>query len=425
MNEGQSQPMPRAETPSKIEIRIALGLTAALLFALVLLNTVLNKPLSYDFSAMYAAGQIVRQGHGSKLYDLNEQMKVEKELGRNRLLVYAQPPLETLFFIPLTKLSYPAAYVLWGAFNVLLWIFFQYLVRPAAPVPRQPYYYLMACSLFFPLWAALIQGQMSILLLVMFSLAFVHLERHQDYRSGFFLGLGLFKFPVVLPFAVICFLRRKWRLMGGFATATLLFAGLSLAAVGPGGIVSYVKMLAGALASPRNATYATSMKPSDMATLRGLFFTLFPHLSPHWTQVAAGIAGAILIIATAWVWWRRDMYHGERSSAPIFAAALTVSLATSPHAQVHDMSLMLLAILLVLGSHGWRLKPAWSVARSVCIVILYLAPVYVFLLRHHELSLLCPVLLCFAIATLRLSNLPSPVRVAPEPIPVGSSAPPG
>lgn len=61
------------------------------------------------------------------------------------------------------------------------------------------------------------QGQTTVLLLILFSLTYVSLKQSQDLRAGFFLGLGLFKFPVVFPFAIICLLRRKWKMLAGCA----------------------------------------------------------------------------------------------------------------------------------------------------------------------------------------------------------------
>lgn len=405
-----------SKAPSPNRVRIALALTAIFLFALVLSIALFNNPLGSDFSALYAAGLIARKGHASRLYDLNEQAEVEKNFGRDRLLVYAQPPFETVFFAPLTELSYPVAYVVWGAINVLLWVFFQHFLRPAAPVPSQPYQYLMLCSFFLPLWIDLIQGQVALLLLTMFSLAFVFLKRRQDYKAGLFVGLGLFKFPVVLPFALICFLSRKWRLMAGFATSALLLSGLSFVVVGPAGIYSYVKMLFDAITNPRQTVYAQSLKPSDTATLRGFFVTLWPNINSYWILAAAGIAGAILILATAWAWRRHDRYQGEHSPGPLFAAALAVSLATAPHALIHDLTLMILATLLALGSLDWTSKRSWSLVLAICIGILYFPPAYIPLLERHELALLCPVLVCFALATLRLSKLASPAHSTPEPL---------
>lgn len=392
---------------TKTEVRIALGITTALLLELVLVNAFFYSPRGADFSATYTGGLILRREGASKLYDLSEQGRVEKELfGRKNILPCDHPPFEILFFAPLTKLSYRMAYVLWGVFSVLLLVFFQYLFRPFAPVPRRPEHYFLLCFLFFPVWASLMQGQMSILLLVVFTLTFIQLEHRQDYRAGFLLGLGLFKFPIVLPFALICFLRSKWKLMAGFATAALLLAGLSLIAVGPGGILAYLNMLFAALRNP-NPTFSTTIQVRDMPTLRGFITTLMaPWASSMWIEIAAAFVGTVMILVTAWLWRRQDRLGSRSESGVMFAAALVTALVTSPYVLTHDLTLMLIPVLLVLGSSGWASKSSLTRILTVCIGILYVPPVYVLLLRNHIQSLLFPVLLFFALGTLYLAARP-------------------
>lgn len=392
------------------QVRIALGLTALLLLGIVLSNTILNDPLGFDFSHMYAAGKILRKGNASMLYDLKEQERVERSFGRDKILIYDHPPFEAILFEPISKLSYTAAYVLWGAINVLLWLIFLLVLRPYAPVPRKDLHYFMLCFLFFPLWSALMQGQMSVLLLVMFSLTFINLERCQDYRAGIFLGLGLFKFPVVLAFALIYLFRGKWRLITGFATAALLLAGLSLIVVGPAGILSYARMLADATREQGKLAYAT-IKPWDMPTLTGFFLTyLGPYTNPRWIKAAAAILGGILLLVTALFWKRHEKRTHGSSSGLMFAAALTVSLLAT-YANPHDLSLMLIAVLLALGSPQWASGSPWAWVLTAAICILYVPPVYILLLKHSKMALLFPVLLSFALAALFLA---ADRRLAPQ-----------
>lgn len=400
--------------PTKLQVRIALGLTALLLFGIVCSNTILNNPLGFDFSPIYAAATILHQGKGSKLYNIEEQSRVEKSFGRNKILIYDHPPFEAILFEPIAKLSYTGAYVLWGAVNVLLWLLFLSVLRPFAPVPRMDLHYFMLCSLFFPIWSALMQGQTSILLLVSFSLTFVLLERHKDYQAGIFLGLGLFKFPLVLPFAAICFLRSKWKMMMGFATAATLLAALSFLAVGPAGVISYIRMLAAAAGKSSALPYAT-LKPWEMPTLTSFLMTfLVPSVSPRLVAIAAAVLGGILVLITAGIWRYHEKSAAGNSSGLMFAGALTVSLITSPYLNVHDLSLMLIAVLLVLGSPQWASRSPWAKILTACIWILYFPPAYLFLLRHGKMSLLFPVLLCFTLAAFILAANPSPRKPLPQ-----------
>src|SRR6266436_8273101 len=85
--------------PTSAEIRIALGLTAALLLGCALLQTATFEARNYDFSTRYASGFILRRGDGSKLYSLEEERRVQEALfERKGVMVETHPPFENHFF---------------------------------------------------------------------------------------------------------------------------------------------------------------------------------------------------------------------------------------------------------------------------------------------------------------------------------------
>ena len=399
--------MSTVKTPTRREFRIALGLTAALLFFIVLLNVALGTPRSFDFTAFYAGGKIILQGNASKLYDLGEQTRIERQVFEGgSLLVNPHPPFEALWFAPLASLPYLEAYMLWGAFNVLFWLLFQRFLRPYAPIPAQPFRYLMLCSLFFPLWVALMRGQTSVLLLLLFSLTYVFLERRRDFTAGVFLGLGLFKFAIVVPFAVICLLRSRWRLMAGLTAAASLLAVLSLIAVGPSGIRSYLDLLVATTRDPDNPVYRDSFRAWGMPTLGGLFAAMLAgRLSAASIGVLAAAVSACLIFFVAWRWRQEDQCPGEKSHGLMFAAALVIAQVAAPHLYTHDLTLMLLAILLVIGSPQWTEAAALRKVLLATIVILYAPPAYLLLMHWQAVYLLAPVLVAFAFATISLARV--------------------
>jgi hypothetical protein len=91
----------------------------------------------------------------------------------------------------------------------------------------------------------------------------------------------------------------------------------------------------------------------------------------------------------------------------MFGSALAVTLLVSPHEFTHDLTLMLLAVLLVIGSSQWELESGWRLALISSIVILYTIPLYFMLTLHHELCLLALVLGLFAVSTLGLADAAS------------------
>jgi hypothetical protein len=210
-------------------------------------------------------------------------------------------------------------------------MFFQHLLRRYTRIPENPYRYLLLCSLFFPLWTVLILGQLTVLLLVLFALTFVYLQRGKDFRAGIFLGLGLFKFPVVLPFAFICFLRGKWRMMAGFAVAISLLGVLSVIAVGSTGVRSYANLLTDILRNPDNPAYRTMRVWDEMPTIKGVFAaTLTGRLATVRISELTALVSAALVFFAAWRWRQVDRSPRGNSSGLMFAGALVVSLVVTP-----------------------------------------------------------------------------------------------
>ncbi len=417
--------------PTRREMRIALSFTAAVLFAFVLLNASLRINVIHDFVAIYTGASIVRQGHGSRLYDLAEQAHVQAPLFKGRscagcgrgtaafwvgvgvalskgrpFLVYNHTPFETLLFAPLTALSYGQAYVVWGAINIALWMFFAYLARPYAPVPEQTFHYLFLCFAFLPLWGALEHGQTSLLVLIAFTLTFIFLKRRQDLWAGMCLAFGLFKFPVVLPFALICLLRRKWKLMAGFTTASSVLAALSLIIVGPSGLLSYFRLLRDQVVHPHALGYGIKIR--YMANVRGLIYEFLRHVATARSiDVAVMLVSVFLVVYAARGWNRLEGQGGAGSLGLGFAAALVISEVASFHTLAHDLSPTLLAILLAIGAYPWSNKPLWLQPLGVTVAGLYLVPLVI---AETWYWLIAPVLMAFAIAALKSARNQPPQR---------------
>ena len=78
---------------------------------------------SADFTIFYTAARLVREYPPSKLYDLETQSHVQREvLGAYILprgfLPYNHPPFEMLLFLPMGYLSYSVAFLVWLGVNL-------------------------------------------------------------------------------------------------------------------------------------------------------------------------------------------------------------------------------------------------------------------------------------------------------------------
>ena len=346
-----------------------------------------------DFSVTYIGSRIVHDGNGAKLYDLQEQERVRSSLLRNaEPLIYEHPPFEAFLLSPLGGLPYRTAYLIWGCINVLIWLSLPLLLRPYFPAPEDEVSYLVLWLLFAPLGIALYQGQSSLLLVLLYAVAFIQLVHGREFSAGIFVGLGLFKFQFVIPFALIFVLRRKWKFVAGFGISTTLLAGISFLAVGTEGVIGYVKLLRAVASNPINRSYGASV---DMATVQGLVQSLLTGVT---TPAIVGFLVAVLSLGliglAAWRWNVAEQKDPRQSLDLLFAAAVVVSLVTGFHMFTHDLSPMILAMMLAYRSVQ-RSSQAVRRALIIFLIVLWIPVTYFALIAGHCMYLLCPVLLLF------------------------------
>jgi hypothetical protein len=384
-----------------VELAIAWFAAAVVLFGAVLWVDHSASIEMTDFSVTYIGARIVHEGRGSKLYDLAEQQQTKASLfTRAQPLIFEHPPFEALLLAPLGGLPYKTAYLIFGLLNAAVWLYLPYLLRPYAPSPHNEIAYLALWLLFPPLGIALYQGQSSLLLLLVFALAFVCLKQGHEFRAGLWLGLGLFKFQFAIPLALIFLLRRKWNFLGGFAASATALGILSFVAVGWQGMVGYVRLLLNVAGHPHNFSYG---KASDMATLQAFCNVILGKvLNPATIHfIVAGVSVALLVLA-ARQWPRAEVSHAGFDL--FFATSIVVALVTGIHMFAHDLSPLALAIFLVLPHLNYHAR-WWRAVCLGCVALLWIPPVYFVVIARHELYLLFLVLLSFIAAQVGLSRM--------------------
>lgn len=406
-----------SETESMPGPKIKIGLNengvvfagvAVLLFGAVLWGATSPLVEKTDFVLNYFAAYMVRHGEGPKLYDVSEQVKVRDSLFKNpNPLFFEHPPFEALFFAPLAGLPFRQAYLIWGVVNALIWLLLPYVLRPHAPVPKDPIGYIGLWLLFAPLGIALFQGQTSFVLVLAYAATFLSLKRGQDMKAGWWLGFGLFKFQFVLPFALIFLLRRKWNFLAGFLLSAALLGVLSLGAVGWQGVLGYIHLVLETSRKPANLSYGSAV---DMPTLHGFMYALLGNrVSIGSLTLIVAVISAIMIIFTAWGWARAERRNPGRAFDLGFSAALAVSLMTGLHMFAHDFSPLMLAMLLAAKHVPGQDRPALRLVLATALVFLWIPPLYFVLVAWHGLYMMFPVLFILGASTLFLAQTPHPV----------------
>lgn len=297
-----------------------------------------------DFRTFYTAGYLVRTGDAGNLYNGEFQFRLQNQLaGELQLaLPYIHPPYEAYLYVPLSRLSYHNAYFAFLTFNLVLlgasfWWLRPHMSNLAAIFPWLPVSIFIA---FPPITIALLQGQDSILLLAILVAAAVLLDRNRAFASGVLLALGLFRFQIVLPIALLFLLWRRWRFVGGFTLSSAALCLASLAMVGWTGAKTYcATLLSFSRRVPSQDDHLFRVPPRYILNLRGLIFSFHRfHVPDVWLPVLTVLASIVILYLAA-----------KKPAYASFTVAIPAAALVSYHFLMHDMSVLLLPLVLVLG----------------------------------------------------------------------------
>jgi hypothetical protein len=343
-----------------------------------------------DFRQLYTAAYMVRTGHADQIYDYEVQKQFQDSLVSKAeiALPFIRPAYQALLFVPLSFLDYRHAYFAFLFINLLLlWLAYR-LLRPkmqnlADVLPWLP---AALCLTFLPVATALVQGQDSIELLVLLAGAAALLDRSQDFWAGVIMALGLFKFQIAIPIVVFFLVWRKWKVSLGFAISACMLAAISVWLVGANQIAVYIHSLlsissgaahrvGGGNIPLRYATYATGM-----ANLRGLVFNFADGFLPAlWIQILT-----VLLSAVTFLW----VAFGARTMqkrADALLIAITASTFLSYYIFIHDLSVLLIPIAIVLdrviGAEATGHNPDRLLARAAA--LMFTAPICMSILPFH------------------------------------------
>jgi hypothetical protein len=324
------------------------------------------------FRTLYTSGYMVRTHNAGNIHDTDKLRDLSDRLvpvGQTLNQPMDHPGYEALFLAPLSLVSYPTALVVFIFINLGVLVLCARLVRPSFRVlsERWRFFPALLFAAFFPITYTLTRGADSIVLLALLAGAMVWIEREEHLQAGLLLGLGVFKFQIVIPIAVLFFLWKRWRFVLGFAISSASSALVSLFMVGTQGARQYASMLLGMSLNLTSEADAIrySLSPRTMLNLRGLLAALFEGRLPHWWVqglILVSSLAVLLIIARC------------RPSMPlaIIAAALV-----SYHLNAPDATVLIIPIGICLGSNS-----VWVALAAVAALIvpaIAIVPTYAFI----------------------------------------------
>jgi hypothetical protein len=191
---------------------------------------------------------------------------------------------------------------------------------------------ILGAASFLPMWTALWQGQLSLVVLLGVVCSALAFRGGRDVLAGLSLSLLLCKPHLIGVPVLFLLLQGRHRALLGLALGAGAAALVSLATVGPGGVTAWMAL--GRELMDIGDLYG--IHPRRMYTLRSLLHLLMrsdglgPVLLP-W------VAGSVLLLATCAWFWRKPL-AGARFGLAL-GASIVVGLLISPHGYKHDLVL--------------------------------------------------------------------------------------
>jgi hypothetical protein len=285
-----------------------------------------------DFPQFYIAAHIPLP----QLYDYRSFQAAGHSLLAAEDVSYYPPYVRpAVFALPLRCLryfSYRTAFGVWAAFQMLLLALSAVLIRRTWAGP--PTRWLLPFLAFFPAFYGIIFGQDGAVMLLILAAALCCLATGRSTLGGVLLGVGFYKFNLIVLVPVYLIISRQWRAFTGFTVTACLAAALSAVLAPAAGYLHLLRHI---------PEIAQGFLPENMIGLRGLAATLgMPWL--YWAGVAT-IAPLTLIGAA-----RSDPRTG-------LTIAVTGSMLCAYHINGYDGTLAaipLVALMAAVQDHAGR-----------------------------------------------------------------------
>lgn len=338
-----------AASPSKLRVRLLRIFIAGVLCLHLLFFVNLRERIKRgypDFTVFYTAATILRNGLGRQLYDEHVQYEVQKTSvgqipSRRGPLPYIHPPYEALVFLPLSWLPYPQAFAVWDVLNLGVLFGVALLLRRSVNALRliPPWEFVIASLAFFPVFDCFLQGQDSILLLLLCGLGFNALKRDADVLAGCWFALGVFKFQFIIPIVLLLVIWKRSRVAIGFTVVSALLVLISAGVTGWQSLLHYPAFVLGITKSPSTGGVAAGFAPN----LRGLAQGLLSFSTPLGS--AAALLSSIILFFFAAAKGREACQ--PKSLELQFSLAVAASVLIAWQTNMHDLSLLVLPLVLI------------------------------------------------------------------------------
>jgi alpha-1,2-mannosyltransferase len=316
------------------------------------LNDTLGRPLGTDFSNVYAAGTLVRDGEPQAPFDPARQYAREQAIFGPATPFYGwhYPPFFLLVAAALAFMPYPLALAVWQGATLLLYLLALRMIVTNAPgagatteaARYAPDRLWLLLALAFPaVFINLGHGHNGFLTAALIGAALAQLDR-RPVLAGVLLGLLAYKpqFGLLLPVVLVA--SGRWRVFAAGAVTVAALAAITTAALG-------ASVWDALLASTRfTRIVVLENGETGWQKIQSVFAVVRMWGGP--VALAYAIQGSVtLVLAASMAWlWRAPVDYSLRAAGLVIAAVLA-----TPYSLDYDLTALAPAIAF-LAVHGMR-----------------------------------------------------------------------
>ena len=322
-----------------------------------------------DSLPFYISARLISEHRTAELYNLRtiqrEVQDILQQPTRVRL-TYLYPPHTALFFVPLTKLSFPVAARIWAALSLLIYLACVLVVWKKCPSLRPTAAIVTVAALAFPpLFHTFIRGQFSPVILACLTVAFLALRADRPLLAGVALGFLAVKPSFLVAIPLILLLAAAWRILGGVFLSVIAQFAFTRLCFGADVVNDYLN----ALLHPSQwlGVAELNLAAIQMHSLRSFWMLLIPSSS---LALALYLLSSVVVIVLTVMIWKSSRPLAIRFSALLLAAALV-----NPHLFIYDL-LVLAPIFLLLADWPLENMNQQTPAVRILIYLSFILPLF-------------------------------------------------
>jgi hypothetical protein len=298
-------------------------------------------PGTGDFAAFFTGAVLVREGRGEDLYDFTAQKAVQDAFMGEDLAAwqpYINPPGLAIALAPVTRLGYPASFLVFTGGQFFLLLAALAYLRGGTPRLSRSWLSTATWNLlalcFLPVALTTFGGQNTTLSFSLFAGIFGALRRGKPMLAGLFLGVLTFKPQYTLLLGLVLLARRELRVVSVAAAIGLAHYGIAAAICGIRWPLDFLAALGthGTLEMAHNAAWHISVPAAIY------------RLTPEWGGRPATVIVAAIVLSLLLRSGLR-LSTGSKRFPAFFGMMVAGTLLASPHVQYYEAGLFLLPAL--------------------------------------------------------------------------------